>query len=53
MPGRKLSAAQPLDTTPTPPCAPGNGELVGLAVTPHGAGVYFVDDDTNTLNLLN
>lgn len=46
-------AAQPLDTTPTPPGKPGNGALFGLAVAPHGTGVYFVDDDTNTLNLLN
>jgi hypothetical protein len=29
-----------------------NNEL-GLAVTPGGTGVYFVDDDTNSLNLLN
>ena len=28
------------------------GALFGLAVAPHGKGVYFVDDDTNTLNLL-
>lgn len=46
-------AVQALDTTPTPPLLPGNGALFGLAVAPHDAGVYFVDDDTNTLNLLN
>jgi hypothetical protein len=45
-------AVQALDTTPTPPGPPGNGALFGLAVAPHGTGVYFVDDDTNTLNLL-
>jgi hypothetical protein len=31
---------------------PGSGALFGLAVAPHGAGVYFVDDDTNFLRLL-
>jgi hypothetical protein len=38
-----------LDTTGSPP---GAGTLFGLAVAPHGTGVYFVDDGTNTLNLL-
>jgi hypothetical protein len=32
--------------------ATGAGTLFGLAVTPNGSGVYFVDDGTNTLNLL-
>jgi hypothetical protein len=41
-----------LDTTPLPPGLPGNGTLFGLAVVPGGSGVYFVDDGTNTLNLL-
>lgn len=41
-----------LDNTPVPPGLPGNGTLFGLAVAPHGAGVYFVDDGSNTLNLL-
>jgi hypothetical protein len=41
-----------LDTTPAPPGPNGNGALFGLAVTPAGDGVYFVDDATNTLNLL-
>jgi len=36
----------------TPPTPPGSGALFGLAVAPHGAGVYYVDDATNTLNLL-
>jgi hypothetical protein len=40
-----------LDTTPTPPGLPGNGSLFGLAVAPHHAGIYFVDDDENQLNL--
>jgi hypothetical protein len=46
-------AVHSLDTTPTPPGPPGNGALFGLAVAPHGTGVYFVDDDPNTLTLLN
>jgi hypothetical protein len=37
-----------LDKTGTPP---GNGALFGL-VDVEGSGIYFVDDDTNTLNLL-
>ena len=41
-----------LDNTPVPPGLPGNGTLFGLAVVPGAAGVYFVDDGTNTLNLL-
>jgi hypothetical protein len=41
-----------LDNTPIPPGLPGNGTLFGLAVAPGGTGVYFVDDGTNTLNLL-
>lgn len=42
-------AVKKLDTTGTPP---GAGTLFGLAVAPGGTGVYFVDDGTNTLNLL-
>jgi hypothetical protein len=30
----------------------GAGTLFGLAITPNGKGVYFVDDGNNTLNLL-
>jgi hypothetical protein len=41
-----------LDSTPLPPGLPGNGTLFGLAVVPGGTGVYFVDDGSNTLNLL-
>jgi hypothetical protein len=47
-PGGKQIAHFRLDSTGTPP---GVGALFGLAVAPHGRGVYFVDDDTNTLNL--
>jgi hypothetical protein len=28
---------------------PGNGDLFGLAITPDGKGVYYVEDDVNTL----
>jgi hypothetical protein len=45
-------AVKILDTTPAPPGPNGNGALFGLAVTPAGDGVYFVDDANNTLNLL-
>ena len=38
-----------LDTTGSPP---GAGTLFGLAVKPGGTGLYFVDDGSNTLNLL-
>ncbi len=30
----------------------GAGTLFGLAVTPGGDGIYFVDDGNNTLNIL-
>ena len=43
-------AQQLVDSSGSPP---GGGCLFGLAVVPGGAGVYFVDDCTNTLNLLN
>ena len=39
-----------IDNSGGPP--PGAGALFGLAVTPCNNGVYFVDDATNTLNLL-
>jgi hypothetical protein len=45
-------AVKMLDTSPAPPGPNGNGTLFGLAVVPGGSGVYFVDDGTNTLNLL-
>jgi hypothetical protein len=38
-----------LDTSGSPA---GAGALFGLAVAPYGSGVYFVDDATNTLDLL-
>jgi hypothetical protein len=38
-----------LDTSGSPA---GAGALFGLAVAPHGRGVYYVDDATNTLDLL-
>jgi hypothetical protein len=41
-----------LDTTSNPPADPGAGTLFGLALVPNGSGIYFVDDGTNTLNLL-
>jgi hypothetical protein len=28
------------------------GSLFGLVIAPDGKGIYFVDDDENTLNLL-
>jgi hypothetical protein len=50
-PSGKQVAVKLLDAMPPPPTG-GAGALFGLAVAPHGKGVYFVDDDTNTLNLL-
>jgi hypothetical protein len=49
--GRQV-AVKMLDNSPAPPGPNGNGTLFGLAVAPGGSGVYFVDDGTNTLNLL-
>lgn len=48
-PGGTQIAVKRLDSTGSPP---GSGTLFGLAVAPGGSGVYFVDDGTNTLNLL-
>lgn len=45
-------AVKMLDDTAAPPGPNGNGTLFGLAVVPDGSGVYFVDDGSNTLNLL-
>jgi hypothetical protein len=42
-------ATRQLDSSGSPP---GAGALFGLAVGPGGSGVYYVDDATNTLNLL-
>jgi hypothetical protein len=41
-----------LDNTVTKGGKNGGGALFGLAPVPGGHGLYFVDDDTNTLNLL-
>ena len=49
-PGGTQIATKLLDNTGNPP---GAGCLFGLAIVPGGAGVYFVDDCTNTLNILN
>ncbi len=46
--GTQLTVMQ-LDGSGSPP---GAGALFGLAVAPGGSGVYFVDDATNTLDLL-
>ncbi len=43
-------ASRFLDRSGSPP---GNGALFGLAVAPRGSGLYYVDDATNTLRLLN
>ena len=48
-PAGKQVAVKALDTSGSPA---GAGALFGLAVAPHGAGVYFVDDATNQLDLL-
>jgi hypothetical protein len=45
--GKQIANFQ-LDSSGSPP---GSGALFGLAVAPHGSGVYYVDDATNTLNL--
>jgi hypothetical protein len=44
-------ARKQLDNTPVPGSPPGAGTLFGLAFDP-AAGIYFVDDGSNTLNLL-
>ena len=51
-PAGKQIATKTLDNTVAPPADPGAGTLFGLAVVPGGHGVYFVDDGSNTLNLL-
>jgi sugar lactone lactonase YvrE len=48
--GMQVATAQ-LDNTPVPGLPNGNGTLFGVALTPDGKGLYFVDDGTNTLNL--
>jgi hypothetical protein len=52
-PGGTQIAHKLIDKTITPPSTvPGAGCLFGLTIIPGGAGVYFVDDCTNTLNSL-
>jgi hypothetical protein len=48
-PNGRQAAVKTLDRSGSPA---GAGALFGLAVAPGGSGVYFVDDATNTLNLL-
>ncbi len=48
-PDGRLVATRTLDSSGTPA---GAGALFGLALTPSGHQLYFVDDATNTLNLL-
>ncbi len=48
-PDGALVAVRWLDRSGTPP---GAGALFGLAVAPGGNALYFVDDATNTLNLV-
>ena len=48
-PGGAQVATRLLDASGSPP---GAGALFGLALAPHGAGVYYVDDAVNTLRLL-
>ncbi|HEY9243432.1 MAG TPA: hypothetical protein VIP48_15705 [Streptosporangiaceae bacterium] len=48
-PGGMQVASRFLDKSGSPP---GAGALFGLAVAPHGSGVYYVDDAVNTLRLL-
>jgi hypothetical protein len=45
-------ATRQLDSSVTPGSPPGAGALFGLAVKPGHRAVYYVDDATNTLNLL-
>lgn len=44
-------ATQQISSTVNPGMAPGAGCLFNLAVAPNGAGLYFVDDCTNQLNI--
>jgi len=45
-------AIKMLDTSPAPPGPNGNGTLFGIAVNRQQDAVFFVDDGSNTLNLL-
>jgi len=46
-PGGNQVATKAIDVTQQ-----GAGTLFGLAITPDGQGIYFVDDGNNTLNIL-
>jgi hypothetical protein len=48
--GGKQIATTQLDNSTVPGLPNGNGTLFGVALTPNGQGLYFVDDGTNTLN---
>jgi hypothetical protein len=48
--GVQITTAQ-LDNTVVTGLPNGNGTLFGIALTPDGKGLYFVDDGSNTLNL--
>jgi hypothetical protein len=48
-PAGTQAATRMLDRSGSPP---GAGALFGLALAPHGAGLYYVDDAVNTLRLL-
>jgi hypothetical protein len=48
-PAGKQVATKTLDHSGSPP---GSGALFGLALAPHNAGIYYVDDAVNTLRLL-
>jgi sugar lactone lactonase YvrE len=47
--GNQVATAQ-LDNTVIPGSPNGSGTLFGIALTPTGKGLYFVDDGSNTLN---
>lgn len=51
-PAGQQIAKKLLDKTLAPPAPPGAGCLFGLQIVPGGKGIYFVDDCTNTLNIL-
>ena len=51
-PGGAQVATKVLDNTVTPGALNRDGALFGLGVAPGAAGVYFIDDNSNTLNLL-
>ncbi len=52
-PGGSQVRVLALDTSPQPPPAlPGAGTLFGVALAPHGAGLYFVDDGANSFNIV-